>query len=68
MFSDLDILAYGEDRTNSLLKAKKQFEYLIQPAERRVAIKLKKQLSSVNANTRQVQNNPFAALQVTNIC
>ncbi|XP_018579489.1 cytoplasmic dynein 2 heavy chain 1 [Anoplophora glabripennis] len=53
-FIDIDIFYYGEDVQHSLLKAQKQFEYLIQPAERRVAIKLKKQLSSMNANTRQL--------------
>jgi hypothetical protein len=36
------------------LKACKQFEYLLQPAEEKVAAKLKKQLSSVDANTRQL--------------
>ncbi|KAG5867052.1 hypothetical protein JTB14_004846 [Gonioctena quinquepunctata] len=53
-FQDIDIFLNGQDLTNSFSKAEKQFEYLIQPAERRVAIKLKKQLATVNANTRQV--------------
>ncbi|XP_074038391.1 dynein cytoplasmic heavy chain beethoven [Leptinotarsa decemlineata] len=53
-FQDVDIFLQGQDLSNPLSKAEKQFEYLIQPAERRVAIKLKKQLATVNANTRQL--------------
>lgn len=37
-----------------MLKAEKEFEYLLQPAEERVALKIKKQLIAVKANTRQV--------------
>lgn len=55
----LDALQYGIRTEQSWKKAKKQFEYLLQPAEERVAVKLKKQLSNINANTRQVKIHNF---------
>lgn len=48
-------MSYDDNISQELLKARKEFEYLLQPAEERVALKLKKQLMTVNANTRQVQ-------------
>ncbi|KAK9747136.1 Dynein heavy chain, N-terminal region 1 [Popillia japonica] len=50
---------YGPHTEQEWRTAKKQFEYLLQPAEQRpaeqrVAQKLKKQLSGVKANTRQL--------------
>lgn len=55
----LDALQYGIRTEPFWKKAQKQFEYLLQPAEERVAVKLKKQLSNVNANTRQVRKLNF---------
>lgn len=51
---EIDVLNFEEASPNELQKARKSFEYLLQPAEERVALKLKKQLMSVNANTRQL--------------
>ncbi|RZC33069.1 cytoplasmic dynein 2 heavy chain 1 [Asbolus verrucosus] len=51
---DLNILEFGQHSSNLWSKACKEFEYLLQPAEEKVAAKLKKQLSSVNVNTRQL--------------
>lgn len=53
-FKDIDLLNYGSHRKEQFLAAKKLFEYLLQPAEEKVASKLKKQLSGVDANVRQV--------------
>lgn len=54
-FKDLDFLKYGPHTAQKWLTAKKQFEYLLQPAELTVASKLKKQLSGIT-NIRQVRN------------
>lgn len=54
LFLEIDIMKYGPSVDQPWKSAKKHFEYLLQPAEQRVAVKLKKQLSNVNANTRQV--------------
>lgn len=54
-FKEIDLLNYGSHTMEKFLAAKKLFEYLLQPAEERVASKLKKQLSGVDANVRQVQ-------------
>ncbi|CAH0554579.1 unnamed protein product [Brassicogethes aeneus] len=57
MFNPLketNIFNYGEVLPNTLIIAKKQFELLLEPAEKCVAMKLKKQLSTLNANTRQL--------------
>ncbi|XP_066245842.1 cytoplasmic dynein 2 heavy chain 1 [Euwallacea similis] len=51
-FKDLEILSYED--SHDLSKSRKEFEYLLQPAEERVALKLKKQLMTVNTNTRQL--------------
>lgn len=53
-FKEIDLLSYGQHSMQKFLAAKKLFEYLLQPAENRVASKLKKQLSGVDANVRQV--------------
>ncbi|CAG9772440.1 unnamed protein product [Ceutorhynchus assimilis] len=53
-FKDLEVFTYEDTISNDLLKARKEFEYLLQPAEEKVALKLKKQLMSINANTRQL--------------
>ncbi|KAH1021193.1 hypothetical protein HUJ04_010735 [Dendroctonus ponderosae] len=45
-FLDVNIFSC-DDVTKDLLKARKEFEYLLQPAEERVASKLKKQLMSL---------------------
>ncbi|XP_030763708.1 cytoplasmic dynein 2 heavy chain 1 [Sitophilus oryzae] len=52
-FKDIDILSY-DSPIEELPKANKEFEYLLQPAEKRVALKLKKQLVAVNGNFRQL--------------
>lgn len=54
-FKDLDVLKYGPHTAQKWLTAKKQFEYLLQPAELTVASKLKRQLSGIT-NIRQVRN------------
>lgn len=61
--ADVDIFTC-DDVTKDLLKARKEFEYLLQPAEERVALKLKKQLMSVNANTRQASTESELDLQL----
>uniref|UniRef100_A0A6P7FU93 Cytoplasmic dynein 2 heavy chain 1 n=1 Tax=Diabrotica virgifera virgifera TaxID=50390 RepID=A0A6P7FU93_DIAVI len=53
-FQDIDITVLTQDTTLILTKAEKQFEYLIQPTEKRIAIKLKKQLADMSGNTRQL--------------
>ncbi|XP_056634261.1 cytoplasmic dynein 2 heavy chain 1 [Diorhabda sublineata] len=53
-FKDIDVSVLSGDTNCSLAKAEKQFEYMIQPAEKRIAIKLKKQLATLNHNTRQL--------------
>ncbi|GJQ81470.1 btv [Trypoxylus dichotomus] len=53
-FKDLQVLNYGPHTEHEWRTAKKQFEYLLQPAEQRLAQKLKKQLSGIKANTRQL--------------
>lgn len=60
-FEEVDLLNYGSHTVQKFLAAKKLFEYLLQPAEQRVALKLKKQLSGVDANVRQVGCLPFIA-------
>lgn len=50
----MQVLTYGPHTDQEWRTAKKQFEYLLQPAEQKVAQKLKKQLSGVKANTRQL--------------
>lgn len=54
-FKNLDLLNYNSHRIEQFLAAKKLFEYLLKPAEEKVALKLKKQLSSIDANIRQVR-------------
>ncbi|CAH1183888.1 unnamed protein product, partial [Phaedon cochleariae] len=53
-FQDINFHIYNQDLSHEMMKAEKRFEYYIQPAEKRVAIKLKKQFASINANTRQL--------------
>lgn len=53
-FKEIDLLNYGPHTEQKFLAAKKLFEYLMQPAEQKVAVKLKKQFSGVDANVRQV--------------
>ncbi|XP_076274081.1 dynein cytoplasmic heavy chain beethoven isoform X2 [Rhynchophorus ferrugineus] len=52
-FKNINVLSYDGDEED-LGKANKEFEYLLQPAEKRVALKLKTQLVSVNSNIRQL--------------
>ncbi|XP_060532310.1 cytoplasmic dynein 2 heavy chain 1 isoform X2 [Cylas formicarius] len=53
-FRDIDVFAYDDAATREFLKAQKEFEYLLQPAESRIARKLKKQFSPMNVNVRQL--------------
>lgn len=53
-FKEINLLNYGSHKMEKFLAAKKLFEYLLQPAEQIVAVKLKKQFSGVDANIRQV--------------
>lgn len=53
---DMDVLDCGPHTETAWKTAFKKFEFLLQPAEERVAIKLKNQLSNMNTNTRQVIN------------
>ncbi|CAG9863949.1 unnamed protein product [Phyllotreta striolata] len=53
-FKDIDASLFGQDTKQSLIKAEKQFGYMIQPAEQRIATKLKNQLTGVNSNIRQL--------------
>ncbi|KAL1506398.1 hypothetical protein ABEB36_005769 [Hypothenemus hampei] len=53
-FKVVEILTYDDRVSEDLTKAKKEFEYLLEPAEERVALKLKKQIMSVKANIRQL--------------
>nr|XP_022905741.1 cytoplasmic dynein 2 heavy chain 1 [Onthophagus taurus] len=53
-FKNLQILKYSPYTEQEWRKAEKQFEYIVQPAETRVAMKLKRQLTHMNANTRQL--------------
>lgn len=57
IFSGLNLYSCGPQTELEWIKSKKQFEHSLQPAEQRVGYKLKKQLSSINANTRQVCTN-----------
>ncbi|XP_050308266.1 cytoplasmic dynein 2 heavy chain 1-like [Anthonomus grandis grandis] len=53
-FEDVDVLRYDDAPPSNLKRALKEFEGLLRPAEERVGFKLKKQLMTVNANTRQL--------------
>ncbi|KAL3266580.1 hypothetical protein HHI36_010744 [Cryptolaemus montrouzieri] len=63
-FKDLDLFFCGQHTEIEWIKAKKEFERLLEPAEQKVGYKLKKQLSSINANTRQLlyEFNRYAEL------
>lgn len=68
-FKDVDFLRYGPSMQQKWQTAKKQFEYLLQPAELTVASRLKKQLSGMN-NIRQVRNtriNGFITIHLLTI-
>lgn len=52
-FLDLNILEFGQYSSNLWLKSCEQFERLLQPAEERVAAKLKRHLSGIG-NPRQL--------------
>ncbi|XP_044749353.1 cytoplasmic dynein 2 heavy chain 1 [Coccinella septempunctata] len=51
---DLNLYSCGPHNELEWIKSKKDFEQMLQPAEQLVGNKLKKQLSSINANTRQL--------------
>ncbi|KAK5644080.1 hypothetical protein RI129_007925 [Pyrocoelia pectoralis] len=53
-YENLDILECGPYTESAWNVANKKYEYLLQPAEERVASKLKKQLANTNISTRQL--------------
>ncbi|XP_017783105.1 PREDICTED: cytoplasmic dynein 2 heavy chain 1 [Nicrophorus vespilloides] len=53
-FLNLNIMQCGDYTQHSWDTASKQFEYMLKPAEERVANKLKKQLKAMESNTRQL--------------
>ncbi|KAK9876588.1 hypothetical protein WA026_013968 [Henosepilachna vigintioctopunctata] len=53
-FRVLNLYSCGQHTEIEWIKSKKEFEHLLRPAEQKVGEKLQKQLSSFNANTRQL--------------